>query len=273
MIFSTFYFSATGNTKWVVEQFCRIVRNSGNKAEMYTIDAYEKLTDDVIKAILNDSDYIGFAIPIYGADMPVIMKRFISRLNVLQRNENLLSKTVYMINTFGYVNAFGPIAAKKIFINTRFNLTTHVNIRMCNDISTPELKSGQISRVTFDQRKARAGKKLIILTKRLLSGLKYIDGIGPYLIPGIIIRKKLRAAIADHYKALSVNMHSCSGCMLCVRNCPTQSIYFNDGRFEFTSGCTGCMRCYNFCPTFSIVTGGVYADPNIYHRYRGPDTL
>ena len=179
MIFSTFYFSATGNTKWAVGQFCQIVKSGGNKAEMYSIDAYEKLSDDVIKAILNDSDFIGFAIPIYGADMPVIMKRFISRLNALQQNENLPSKTAFMISTFGYVNAFGPISAKRIFRNTRFVLTAHVNIRMCNDISTPVLKSSQISRETFDRRKARAGMKLTLLSKRLLSGLNYIDGIGP----------------------------------------------------------------------------------------------
>ncbi len=34
MKFSTFYFSGTGNTKWVVEQFNNIIANNGHKAEM-----------------------------------------------------------------------------------------------------------------------------------------------------------------------------------------------------------------------------------------------
>lgn len=271
MKFSTFYFSGTGNTKWVVEQLNNIVANNGHKAEMFSIDINDKLTDSIIKEILCDSDFIGFANPIYGAGMPPIMIRFINHLIDIQKNENTNTIGTYMVNTFGYVNAFGPIAAKKLLANTCFNLVAYVNIQLCNNISTPKLKSNKINKTKLNHRKERAKKELLLLTKRLLSGRNYITGIGPYLIPGIFIRLKVNKAIMDNYKTLSVNTQVCNRCMLCVNNCPTQSIKLKKDQFEFLSSCTSCMRCYNFCPKAAIVLGGTYANPNIYYRYRGPE--
>lgn len=100
------------------------------------------------------------------------------------------------------------------------------------------------------------------------------SGIGPYLIPGILIRRFLSQGIAQNYRSFSVNMETCRKCMKCVKECPTQSIQYSpDQGFTFMPGCTACMRCYNFCPVYAIQMDGIDADPRIYFRYRGPETM
>jgi NAD-dependent dihydropyrimidine dehydrogenase PreA subunit len=240
---------------------------------MYSIEANDEMSDNMLRTILKESDFIGFANPVYGADMPLIMKTFIGRLTSILQSEKNDAKPTYIINTFGYINAFGPFAAGRLLDKNCFRLIAYVNIQMCNNISTYKIKSDIISPIALSKRKVQARSRLEILKNRLLTGKKYIKGMGLYLIPGIIIRKKTGPAVHSHYKDLGVQLNTCSRCMSCVRNCPTRSICFNDERFEFSEGCTACSRCYNYCPTFSITIGGEYTDPKNYRRYKGPDSL
>ncbi len=273
MLFSTFYFSGTGNTKWVVEQFNDIIVNNGHKSEIYTIDINEILSKEQLLNILNNSDFIGFANPIYGADIPPIMKKFINHVLHLHKSAKITAKPLYIINTFGYINAFGPFAAKRLFVNTGFIFTAYVNIRICNNVSTPKLKVNLINSDKLNRRKEETKKELLTLVKSLIRKKKYITGIGPYLILGIVIRNKVRMSIKNHYKSLSINADTCNKCLLCINNCPCKSIITIDNEIKFSNDCTACMRCYNFCPTSSILVDGKFADPIIYQRYRGPNTV
>lgn len=271
MLFSTFYFSGTGNTKWIAEQFSSLVIQSGHQAQLYSIDNFDRFVKEDLAKIVKDSTYIGFANPIYGADIPPIMKSFISLLTDMSKNEKISSKPFYVINTFGYVNASGPFKAIKMFDKNYFKLVAYVNIRLCNNISTYKHKSALLSNEKLSVRKANAIDKLKVLVGRLLSKKKYIRGIGPYLLPGILIRKKSIPAIQHNYQSLSVQTKTCNRCMICINNCPNQSIKLNGLEFEFTNDCTSCMRCYNFCPTSSVLMDGTYTDSKEYFRYRGPE--
>ena len=168
-----------------------------------------------------------------------------------------------MINTFGYVNAFGPNEMKKRLAGSGLVLTAYVNIQLCNNVIT----TNPIDRGVLNKRMAQGEAELTQLAGRLLSDRKWIKGHGLQLLIGAMIHKKGPEAIAR----LGANSETCTRCMDCVNNCPTQSILFDEGEgFAFLSGCTACMRCYNFCPTGSITMGGVYADPEEVPRYQGP---
>lgn len=271
MLFTTFYFSGTGNTKWAVEQFRSLVIQSGHQAKLYSIDNFKGWASEDLIKIFKESTCIGFANPIYGADIPPIMKAFIRFLTDSLKNKKIHSKSFYVINTFGYVNASGPFEAKKLFGKDCFRLMAYVNIRLCNNISTYKHKSKLASIEKQRVRKAWAVDELKILIKRLLSSKKYIKGIGPYLLPGILIRKMSEKAIQNNYQSLSIQAKTCNRCMICFKNCPTHCIKLNDKQFEFSAECTACMRCYNFCPTSSILINGIFTDPKEYFRYRGPE--
>lgn len=273
MKFATFYFSGTGNTEWVVKEFNQKIKEKGHLGEMFSIEQRDIQKLSFLEAIFRGSDYIGFANPIYGANIPPIMRNFIKLVVLLIAKDKEYSKPVYIINTFAYINGFGPFALNKLFSNVGLKLISYVNIKLCNNISTPKIKIDEISFEELEKRKEKALIQLDKMVDMLFTDKKYITGIGLYLIPGIIIRKKLHKGILDNYKALSVKNESCSLCMLCVNKCPTKSILYLDNSFEFLSTCTACMRCYNHCPSYSILFNGIYADPSIYKRYQGPEMI
>jgi NAD-dependent dihydropyrimidine dehydrogenase PreA subunit len=271
--FTTFYFSGTGNTEWAVNQFKQIVTERGHDSEIISIDNLVVQKTSFFLDIVRNSDFIGFANPIYGANIPPIMKDFIDKFIKMSADEKECSKQVYIINTFAYVNGFGPICAKKLFSNTGFKLIAYVNLQICNNISTPKLKINRIDQIKLNKRKIKAKENLNKMVGMLLEGKRYITGIGPYLIPNILVRKKSIKAIVNNYKVFKVDIAVCKKCMLCVNKCPTKSIEYKDNDFRFLSTCTACMRCYNNCPTCSILFGGLYADPNTYERYHGSIVL
>ena len=44
----------------------------------------------------------------------------------------------------------------------------------------------------------------------------------------------------------------CTGCGLCARICPTESIRIESGKPVWSGGCVQCMRCFNYCPNRAI---------------------
>ncbi len=271
MLFTTFYFSGTGNTRWVVEQFNRILNENSLQSKSCTIDNFNCISKEALTDLLKQSTYIGLAHPIYGADVPPIMKDFIYLLSNILRAEKSPAKPTYIINTFGYINAFGPFAAKKLLDNECFNLKAYSNIKLCNNVSTNSHKTPPITEEKLNIRKQAAVAELRKLVQDIQSGKRHIRGIGFYLLPGIIIRKVSNQSVKSHYKVLSVQTNTCTKCMLCVQRCPTQSILYVDGQFVFSDKCTACMRCYNFCPTASVLIDGIFTDPQDYFRYKGPE--
>ncbi|WP_160672288.1 EFR1 family ferrodoxin [Clostridium sp. C8-1-8] len=272
MKFSTFYFSGTGNTEWAVKEFNQLVIEKGHEYESISIESIKNKETSFLEDIIDRSDFVGFANPIYGGNLPPIMKNFIIKLTKVCENKKEISRPVYIINTIAYVNGFGPFCAKKLFINTNFRIISYVNIQLCNNISTPKLKIKALSTDKMNKRKEKAKGQLLKMIDMMLEGKKYINGVGFYLIPNIFIRRVSKDAIENNYKALSIDIATCSRCMLCVNRCPTKSIEYKENKFIFLPSCTACMRCYNNCSSSSILFNGKYADPKIYERYHGPSS-
>lgn len=266
MNYSTFYFSGTGNTGWAVAEFTRIIQDQGHQAELFSIDIGSQLSDEQIRAIVADADAIGFANPIYGGDIPPIMRAFLIR--VVGLIGPLPSpKSTYVINTYGYVNAFGPKEMQTLLAGSGLTLTAYSNIQLCNNVTS----SKPLDRAKLAKRMDCGRQELQRLAACLIAGRKRIKGHGPQLLIGALIRKKVPEAIAKFYQTLGVDSATCSRCMVCVKNCPTGSIRLKGDKFVFSSGCTACMRCYNFCPTGAITIDGVVADPQKFPRFQGPE--
>ncbi|MFX0145042.1 MAG: EFR1 family ferrodoxin, partial [Candidatus Hodarchaeota archaeon] len=146
----------------------------------------------------------------------------------------------------------------------------HVNIRLTNNFSTPGLRINPVSHKKLEKRKKKSIKKLNKLYGKIIKNKKRLKGIGPWLIPGMLIRKITTPKMKLSYQRFSINSDTCNSCNVCVSNCPTNSIVKVDNKIIFKKGCTACSRCYNFCPTHSILYNGKFTDPLVYHRYHGP---
>ena len=106
----------------------------------------------------------------------------------------------------------------------------------------------------------------------MIDNRKCMEGRNPILIfIGWIQRVFGQKEIYLINKYWSVDLSKCTQCLLCVNNCPTQSINFDGSHFTFLPTCTACMRCYNRCPTYAVCLFNKTCDPKKYRRFLGPD--
>lgn len=266
MIFTTFYFSGTGNTKWTVNELHQIALGKKHQSNVYSI---EELPEN-LGELIQKSDFIGIAFPIYAMNMPEIMRQFLQRVNQ-SLSDNNTRKSLFIITTVGFADGCGPYEVIRQISTRNFKLKGYISIKIANNISTPMAKGTPISPIEMNTRLEKGKMKIARLIETLESGKKKID-LGVYLIAGFF-RKKMNNIVKDAYKQLSIDQTTCKKCMHCVTHCPSKSIEQNNGKMVIQPTCTACMRCFNICPTYSIWHGGKYADPNEFIRYKGPKAV
>ena len=88
-----------------------------------------------------------------------------------------------------------------------------------------------------------------------------VSGEGSF--PRVLLSARLMSGICriEHWfyprngRLFRVDPSRCLRCMQCVRDCPTQNIRYENGRFRFGGCCTGCGRCSFRCPADAIHIG------------------
>ena len=267
MDFVIFCFSGTGNTRWAAEELKKRLVSGKNKCELISLDRLKTVPYEKIRS----AGAVGFAFPVYGADMPLIVSRLLERMDPTAGG--FRDKPAFVLTTAGYADAYGPFEAGKTMRKHGFLLVAYVNVRVSINISLPGGKAAFPSAAVMKRRLERGEKALDRLAGKLTEGKRHITNAGPNLLPGAMIRKATKKRQEEQYQALSVDSTRCIRCMSCVRDCPTESIIFKDGDFTFMPSCTACFRCYNFCPAFAVLINGRYAAPEGYERYQGPESL
>jgi NAD-dependent dihydropyrimidine dehydrogenase PreA subunit len=200
--------------------------------------------------------------PVYGGDPPPIVKRFYTRLSKLYHGD------VAVILTYGYVASISRRRERKFLSGS---LRWFRGVKMVNNITTPEMPVRLPDAKTRTRRLARASRKLRRMARRVVSNRRGLPQVRPAAAAGPIVRRIMGNAVREHYRQVAVDRDRCVLCKLCVEQCPTNSITYREGGFDVADTCTACMACYNFCPVQAITVGGVYADPERYPRYRGPE--
>ena len=239
MRITLFYFSGTGNTKAACDLFKEKLEHRNATIILINI---EDITDGGRIEDTN-SDIIGFAYPVYGADLPRIFRDFLSNVNPRVFSK----KEAFVITTAGYINAYGPFLLKKELSKKGLVLKNHIVVKMPN--STKKSDNNEIRRY---RSLAKQEKKIEKLAGSLLDGRGRFYGVGPWLLGGYIIRVALKKPMAEHYKKLQVDDSVCTHCKTCINNCPTQAIRYVNGTFTFTAACTTCFRCVQSCPVHAI---------------------
>ncbi|MEI6100927.1 MAG: EFR1 family ferrodoxin [Eubacteriales bacterium] len=262
MIFTTFYFSGTGNTKWAAEEFHKTAEKKGHQSRLVSIE--EKSLD--LHRILNSTDFMGIAFPVYAMNIPEIMKQFIEKLNKVLEDRSPMP--LYVLTTAGFADGCGPYEVVSHFSQRSVRLMGYAGLKMCTNISTPVAKAPELAPGELQKRLETARSKISALVDALSAGKKKIE-LGVYRIA--VFRKQMSSLPKKAHEQLSINPSTCDRCMTCVDSCPTDAIKPGDsGNLSIQSECTACMRCYNYCPTASVWHSGQYADPAEYTRYRGP---
>jgi flavodoxin/ferredoxin len=256
-----FYFSGTGNTKWVADNVKESLDSRNIEAKAVSIESVSKA--DIISYI-ESSDIIGFGYPIYGSDLPEPMKRFIDNL----QNSTIKISAFVFCTQMGF-SGDGSFVYEKALKSKGFNVLQTAHINMPNNISIspypfrilPPVKKAKVLKLA----KAKSDN----FAEFIISGKKHYNGKYGYLL-GILQRGPYRAAYKSFQDLLSVDAEKCTKCGRCAPLCPVNNIRLIDELPSFNKQCAQCLRCYNFCPTMAIMYNGkLHNDKK--QPYLGPD--
>lgn len=251
------YFSATGNTKHLVEEIVY------KDEEIIAIDNADK-----IKEInLGKNDRLGILAPIYAGGLPENLKVFLENLII---NYTSHPYTFY-IGTCGGSTGFSSKELRDIFIKKGMELEASFSIKMpdafllLTDVNDKE----KINRIN-----KQADREILNIKQKLDSGAigDFVESKLPKAVASAVQSAYGKFRLTDKFKV----SNACISCGICARDCPVDTIKITMDRPTWVKeSCLLCLRCLHACPTNAISYGkktkgrGQYLHPSYHDNLDG----
>jgi Pyruvate/2-oxoacid:ferredoxin oxidoreductase delta subunit len=238
------YFTGTGNSLKVMK-VCRDVFAGQN----HTVN----LSEIKVGEQLNSADITGFCFPVYSFGIPRLCRRYLKSIEPFKNKQK-----VFIIITAGDADESGfsireaAGILKKKNCSVIYSGVVQMPINWTTSPKPPFPPDKEEARQIID--------KAVILTERIahdiISGTEKFHNFNfperiskiEFYLDYIMFRY---LGVSNLWRNFRV-YDNCSGCGICERICPTQSINLKDNKPEWLSTCEQCMRCVNFCPNEAI---------------------
>ena len=232
-----FYFSGTGNTKWVADKIesklCKL-DNTIHKVNIENVD------EDVLNKIHN-YDFIMIGTPIYAEMGPKLIQDFVN--NIPKAKEKI---KCILYSTQGGNTACETENMHKILCDKGYDVVIKINIKMINNYYFSLGKKPDKAEIENILRNAEK------VVDKFSKGERYLENISKTrLFFGKIASKGFNKFLPKLSNNLKSTEH-CIKCGMCVRNCPKGNIVFENGGVVFHSNCILCLRCIYVCPSNAI---------------------
>lgn len=229
-----FYFSGTGNSKWVAEQLAEKI---GEK----TADIAQLIKNNSEEYLLDENEKLGFVFPVYAWAPPQIVTDFVKKI---KRNPSTYTFAVCTCGEeAGYtIEKF----AKTIWLNSGFSIVMPNNYLIGFDVDQDHVR---------DKKILQAGKRIEEIGQSILkekNTFEITKGKMAFVKSNIIFYffNKFGRNTKSFYAE-----ESCNHCGICAKQCPTENIQLVEGKPKWDQHCTMCMSCINRCPVRAIQYG------------------
>ena len=256
-----FYFSGTGNTKWVAQQ---LAAATGEELK-YIPDELRKDRQDYA---LQEGERLGFCFPTHGWQPPRIVREFIRKSTFSSHPSSLLhhpSPFVYAVTTCGDNMGFAmrifskELQAKGLPLHSSFAVVMPES-NVCFSflhLDTPEREQQK-----KDAAKSRVAHICEVVCNRQKGVEELVKGAIPYTYTYIIGGYYNKHLINDD--KFWVDTEACIQCGLCAKLCPVDDIEGLPPRWLHNGRCTNCLACYHHCPQHAIHWGKMKRGQYLY---------
>lgn len=243
MTIVAFYFSGTGNTKFVVEEMAKSFGKLDVIMEPISIENYQESDLDKISS----ADYVLFAYPVYGAMAPMIMWRFVREIS-----DRLEDKKTMVVATQMMFSGDGGAYLARILRRCKAEIVSIEHFTMPSNLSDVRLfktRNGDENKRLLEKTLQSIELYCLDSSKKLL--FKHGDGVGSILL-GCVTRIPFSKFEKKLIKDVKFHKERCTLCGDCITLCPVQNLIMGEGQIDQKGDCTLCYRCVNQCPEKAI---------------------
>lgn len=255
-----FYFSGTGNSRYVAEQLATLLNDR-------IVAVAEAMAKEELSYTLTAEESIGMVFPTYSWGPAPIMLDFISKMQVSGYTK---STYCYMVTTCGddigeSVDIWQKSLPQGLIGNAAFSVQMPNNYILLPgfDVDSKELEKAKIknsiSRIAQVADCISAHKETIDV----------VQGNWKWIKSRVILPLFWKYAMSD--KPFHIEASWCTSCGLCVRSCPVKNITTDDaGHPVWNHNCKMCLSCIHRCPTRAINYGKMTRKKGRYHFKQRP---
>lgn len=244
-----YYFTGTGNSLTVAKDIAEKING-----ELISIPSV--IGNDTVKT---DADVIGIVFPVSMWGIPLIIKRFVKKI------ENLQGKYIFAIATYGGMPAATINMLDKVIKSCNGELAAGFTVHMpSNYIPWVNAIDEEKQRQMFDGWDEKAGM-IAEYIKANKKGKKENSNVFLNLIFSGILNR----ASAKHVPTLDKQFwvdEKCNRCGICQKICPVNNIDIIDQKPSWKRNCDQCFACLQWCPEKAIQYGKNTVARKRYHH-------
>lgn len=236
-----YYFSGTGNTEKVVNEYKKNFEENNINITIYKVtDNFDNLPNP------NDYDYVGLAYPIHGFNAPYPI------FDLIKLFPKSKDKKIFILKTSGEPLSINNISSEPLM--ARLNKKGY--------ILTNEYHYVMPYNLVFRHTDEMASKMWKVAKQLCAIDLKEILENKQVFLKKFPLGRFIAFLFRIEHPAMKVNgnlfkvKNICTHCNLCVKKCPVNNIYNDDnGNIKFKNKCVMCASCAFRCPVDAINIG------------------
>jgi ferredoxin len=256
------YFSGVGNTRYLARFIAMRLTDAGHSAVTVPVERFEP-------GSLHEYDLAGFGSAVYHTTPPGPIIGALEKCRV----------DGMPLFTFWTMGLYAADCAKKFHdraVNRGFRPVANLEaVFPGTDLAMQVPEGSLLARLNLRVDK-KLEEKVAFLVETLSGDLEEKRAGSRWYAPLDAIAQRMGIPVYEKYKKrLYADMEACTRCDLCMKSCPTQSIYLDDDNvYQFTpETCILCLRCYHRCPARAVKLEnhnkrpGQYPGPHVARNY------
>ena len=262
-----FYFSGTGNTRWVAKQIAEAI----GEELLYIPDL---IRQGHYEFSLKEGERIGFCFPTHGWQPPHIVRNFIKQIE-FNFPSSIFNHFCWALTTCGdNTGETMTILNKDLAANQTLRLengeplqaeTLFSVIMPESYVCLPFMKTDPEEKERWKIKNAqRQLHHIISILKDRKRGIEELEkGSTPRLYSYVIGEYFNKRMVND--KKFTVDADVCIKCGKCQKVCPVDNITGTPPEWNHNGRCTSCLACYHYCPTHAINFGKITRKRDQYY--------